>query len=97
MSALVTTTPVRITAPNRLAVGVTAVQGSNRPCHGVVVKALCPGETIYLGTSSAVTTADGYPMGDGETLTLNVKNANELYFIASAAAQAVAFVPFYYA
>jgi hypothetical protein len=58
-----------------------------------VVKALCPGQTVYVGTSSAVTAADGYPLSDGETLTLEVKNGSDLWFIASAADQAVAFFP----
>jgi len=89
--------PVRLVAPSRLAVGTSSVQGSNVACHGVIVKALCPGQTVYLGVAADVTTATGYPMGDGETLTLEVKNVNELWFIASAAAQAVSLVPFYYA
>ena len=63
--------------------------------HGVIVKALCPGQTVYLGKTVAVTTSTGYPMTDGETLTLEVPNANQLAFIASAAGQAVSIVPFY--
>jgi hypothetical protein len=88
-----TTAPFRPIAPTRLAVGAAAVQGSNIPCHVLVVKAICPGQTMYVGTSSGVTTATGYPLADGETVTLEVKNASDLWFIASAAAQAVAFFP----
>jgi hypothetical protein len=88
-----TVAPFRPIAPTRLAVGVAAVQGSDIPCHTVVVKALCPGQTIYVGTSSGVTTANGYPLADGEFLTFEVKNANQLWFISDAAAQAVAFFP----
>jgi len=91
-----TAAPVRITAPYRVTVGGTAVQltSSGNVNGGVVIKALCPGQTIYIGTSSAVTTANGYPMSNGETLTLEVINANALWAIASAAAQEIAVLPF---
>lgn len=87
--------PVRLVAPYRVTVGGTAVQiTASGNVHGVVVKALSPGQTVYIGISDAVTTATGYPMVDGETLTLEVRNANQLYAIASAAAQSVAVLPF---
>lgn len=89
-----TTIPVRLLAPARLAVGAAAVQGPNVPVHGVLVRGLCPGQTIYIGTSSAVTTANGYPLADGEEKQFEVSNLNQLWFIASAAAQALAYFPF---
>lgn len=89
-----TTIPARPSAPSRLTVGASAVQGTNVTGHGVIVKAICPGQTIYVGTSSALTTANGWPLADNESLAFEVKNANELYFIASAAAQAVALFPY---
>jgi hypothetical protein len=86
---------VRLTAPYRVTVGAAAVQlTASGNVHGIVVKALSPGQTVYIGASSAVTTATGYPMVDGETLTLEVRNADQLYAIASAASQAVAVLPF---
>jgi len=86
---------VNLVAPYRVTVGAAAVQlTSSGNVHGVVVKAMCPGQTIYIGVSSAVTTATGYPMTDAETLTLEVRNANQIYAIASAPAQAVAVLPF---
>lgn len=87
--------PVRLVEPYRVTVGATAVQvTTSGNVHGIVLKALAPGQTIYIGASSAVTTSTGYPMSDGETLTLEVRNANQLYAIASAAAQSVAVLPF---
>lgn len=88
--------PVRVVAPYRVAVGVTAVQltTSGNVNGGVCVKALVPGQTLYLGVSAAVTTATGWPMTDNESLCLEVNNANQLWAIASAAAQSVAVLPF---
>lgn len=87
--------PVRLSAPYRVTVGTTAVQlTSSGNVHGVVIKCICPGQTVYIGASSAVTTSTGYPMVDGETLTMEVRNANQIYAIASAAAQSVAVLPF---
>jgi hypothetical protein len=86
--------PVRLVAPARLAVGAAAVQGPSAPCHGVLVRGVCPGQTIYIGISSGVTVANGYPMADGEEKQFEVSNLNQLWFIASAAAQAIAYFPF---
>jgi hypothetical protein len=88
-------TSIALTAPYRVTVGVAAAQlTASGNVHGIVLKAVCPGQTIYVGTSAAVTTATGYPMVDGETLTLEIRNANQLFAIASAAAQSVAVLPF---
>jgi len=91
-----TRAPVRLIAPYRVTVGTSAEQvtDSGNVNGGVVIKAICPGQTIYVGVSSSVTTSTGYPLSDGETLTLEVRNANALYVIASAAAQSVAVLPF---
>lgn len=88
--------PVRLVAPYRVTVGTAAVQltSSGNVNGGVCVKALVPGQTMYLGISSAVTTSNGWPMTDNESLCLEVINANQIYGIASAAAQAVAVLPF---
>lgn len=92
--SLARTAPLRITAPSRLAVGAASVQGTNIPCHGVLVKAICPAQVVYVGTSTAVATTDGFPLADGDVIDLQVKNVNELWFIASAAAQAVSLMPY---
>lgn len=83
-------------APYRVSVGGTAVQltTSANVNGGILLKAICPGETVYWGVSSAVTTANGFPLANGESVPLNVRNANEIYVIASAASQAVAVAPF---
>jgi hypothetical protein len=87
--------PIHLVAPYRVTVGAAAVQlTTSGNVHGVVIKAICPGQTVYVGVSSSVTTATGYPMADGETLTLEVQNANQVYAIASAATQSVAVLPF---
>jgi hypothetical protein len=95
LDAQATRAAIHLVAPYRVTVGGTAVQlTASGNVHGIVLKALCPGQTMYIGASSAVTTATGYPMSDGETLTLEVANANQIYAIASAAAQSVAVLPF---
>jgi hypothetical protein len=87
--------PVRLVAPYRVAVGVAAVNvTASGNVRGVVLKAICPGQVIYIGADSGVTTATGYPMSDGETLTLEVRNANQIFAIASAAAQSLSVLPF---
>lgn len=87
---------IRVVAPYRVTVGVAAVQltSSGNVNGGVCVKALAPGQTLYLGVSAAVTTATGWPMTDNESLCLEVNNANQVWAIASAAAQSVAVLPF---
>lgn len=88
------TAPLRISAPTRAVIGTAASQLPSQSCHGVILRAVCPGQILYLGVSSGVTTATGFPMNDGDVLDLAVKNTNELYFIASAAAQGLAVLPY---
>lgn len=86
---------VHLVAPYRVTVGGTAVQlTASGNVTGLVIKAICPGQTMYIGAASTVTTLTGYPLADGETLTLEVTNANQIYAIASAASQSVAVLPF---
>jgi hypothetical protein len=65
VSALEASAPnplVRLVAPYRVTVGAAAVQlTASGNVHGIVLKAICPGQTIYVGVSSSVTTATGYP------------------------------------
>jgi hypothetical protein len=87
---------VALSAPYRVTVGTAAVAltGSGN-VHGMVIRAIAgTGETIYIGASSAVTTSTGYPMTNGETLTLEVRNATDIYAIASASSQSVSVLPF---
>lgn len=87
---------INVVAPYRVTMGVAAAQitTSGNVNGGVCLKALVPGQTLYIGVSSAVTTSTGWPMTDNESLCLEVRNANVLYGIASAAAQSVAVLPF---
>lgn len=86
---------VRLMAPYRVTVGASAVQlTTSGNVRGVILKAIAPGQTVDLGTSSAVTTSNGYPMVDGETLTLEIRDAAQVYAVASAANQAVVVFPF---
>jgi hypothetical protein len=92
-----TTIPGRLVKPQRLTVntaGTGVVQGPNLQCHGVVVRALCPGQTIYLGTDNTVTTATGHPMVDGEEKQFEITNVNQLWFVSSLDGQAVSFFPY---
>lgn len=86
---------IDLVAPYRVEVGVAAVQltSSGNVNGGVVVKCLCTGQTIFIGASSAVATATGYPLSDREALYLNVRNANQIWAIASGAAQNLAVFP----
>ncbi len=87
--------PVRLIAPYRVTVGGTAVQlTSSGNVHAVMIKAICVGQTIYIGTSDQVTTSTGYPLADGDSLVLEVRNANQIYAIASASSQSLAVLPF---
>lgn len=88
------TTSMRPLAPGRLTVGTAAVQGPNVSAHGFVVKSLSPAQTVYVGINNGVTAATGYPMADLSTIELNVTNLNQLWFIASAASQTIAYFPF---
>lgn len=95
LAAQGTRAPINIVAPYRVTIGGTAVQltTSGNVNGGVCVKALVPGQTMYLGLAGVATTT-GWPMTDNESLCLEVRNANVLYGIASAAAQSVAVLPF---
>ena len=87
--------PIRLGTPVRKTIGATAVAGPDSgQHHGFLVKALCSGQVVYVGKTAAVTTADGFPLYDKETLAIEGRNANEVYFIASASAQEIAVLPF---
>lgn len=83
-------------ANGNIAVGTTAVQGPSiaaAPGQAVLVYAdPANTDTIYIGSSSAVTTVTGFPIGAGNAMSLNVDNLSDLWFISGAAAQAVRYV-----
>lgn len=89
---------VRLKAADRQTVATgsaAALTDNSGNQHGFILKAICPaGQTIYLGASAAVTTSTGYPMTDGETLTLEVANVSEIYAIADAVSAQLAILPF---
>lgn len=89
-----TVIPVTAQAPGRLTVNGAAVQGPSVQCHGVLVRGICPGQTIYIGVGNGVLTTTGYPLSDGEEKQFEIDNLNQLWFIASAAAQAIAYFPY---
>lgn len=54
----------------------------------VSFKAICTGiNAIYIGNSSGVTTATGYPLFNGDSLQLDLSTASSPYAIASTASQ----------
>lgn len=70
----------------------TAVQMANLECGMVQLKAdAANGDIIYFGGAGVTVqdgTADtttGYPLSAGETLTLFVRNLNEIYYICASA------------
>ena len=93
--------PVKITlteadfAHNQQTVGVAQVQlvAASTPCKkGVLVKALSTNtDKVYVG-KTGVTTATGYELTAGETITIEADNANKVYLIAGAAGQKVCWV-----
>jgi hypothetical protein len=84
-------------ACGRLTVGATAVRGTSVACHGVVIKALCSGHQIHVGTADTVTTTvGGFQLDDKESINVEVRNLNELYFISDVAAQAITYMAYTY-
>lgn len=88
----------KIFAPYHVTVGAAAVHlgpaSGNSRAHSHTLKAVCtPGEKVYLGASSAVTTADGYPLEDGETFPFEVFDASKIWAIGTAGGQKVVVLP----
>jgi hypothetical protein len=92
--SLARTAPLKLHTPFREAVGIAAVQVAAVSCHGAMVRAICPGQTIYVGKDDTVTAANGFPMADGDTLDLQLGNTSTVWVIASAADQALAVLPY---
>lgn len=86
---------IKLDKPRQVAVNAAASQlpdTGNR--HGVYFKAICPGQTIYIGTDNAVTTGNGFALYDGETLELDIRNCKDVWVVASADGQKLAILPF---
>ena len=67
----------------------TALPDSGRVA-GVSVQGITDGPMIYVGTTSSLSTSNGWPLGDGSSISPGVSNANQLYVISSSAGQRVA-------
>lgn len=72
-------------------VGLTAIQITPSPLanrSSIGFKAICAvGEIIYIGASNAVTTSTGWPLANGEALQMDLTSGQQIWAIASAAAQ----------
>jgi hypothetical protein len=72
-------------------VGLTAVQLGSTPLSNrssLSVKVVCTlGAIIYIGPTSGVTTANGYPLFNGDSVQLDLTPAHQLWAVASAAGQ----------
>ena len=82
-------------APGQVAVGVAAVQmhpAGQALQQGVIVQAH-PSNTgiVYVGVAG-VTVATGFPLAPGASVTLPIPNTNQVYLIASVAAQTAAWI-----
>lgn len=87
----------RARKPFRLAVSAVATQFALpvtlSRSHLYIVKAMCPGSRIYLGTDNTVSSSTGYPMDDGETLTMEPVQLTALWHIGGAS-DAISVFPF---
>lgn len=87
--------PVVLSAATQTPVGVSAVQLPNTgTVLGVMLKAISPGQIVYIGTTSAVSTTTGFPLSDGDSIILEVSNANQVWAVATASGQRVAVFPY---
>jgi hypothetical protein len=88
--------PIVIQAPYQHVVGMAPTQlPSSGTVLGVTLKAMSPnGNFIYLGSSNAVNTNSGWPLADGDTITIEVSNANQLWAVSTASNQRIAILPY---
>lgn len=70
------------------AVQLTVIPLANRSSVGF--KAVCSGSNaIYIGNSSSVTTANGWPLFDHDALELDLKGTQQVWAISNAMAQSL--------
>jgi hypothetical protein len=87
--------PIRLRAPYQVLVGPTAqALTSSGGVLGVTLKAISPGQTIYIGVDNTVSSLTGWPLADGETFTAEVSDASTIWVVASAPSQRVAVLPY---
>ena len=82
--------------PGQVGVGVAAVQmhpAGQALQQGVIVQAH-PNNAgiVFVGNSNAVTVGNGFPLAPGASVTLPVPNTNQVWLIASQAAQTAAWI-----
>ena len=61
---------------------VVTLRAANNSRKSITIKAVSGGGTLYIGSSAAVTTADGFEIKGGEALTFT-KCTGAIYAIAS--------------
>lgn len=93
------TGPFKLGVVDQVSLGNGAANAAQLPDaagHTVLVRAICPGQTIYIGRfvdlANVTTTAKTYPLSDQQSLAFEVKNANELCAFASAAGCRLAYL-----
>jgi hypothetical protein len=74
------------------AVQITAAPLTNRSSIGFKAITTASTYAIYIGNSSSVTAATGYPLFNDDTLNMDLTGANQIWAIASATAQTLAVV-----
>lgn len=80
---------IDIAAPEQVVVG----GGSHPANHGVIVKALPTNTgTVYVGDSAGVTTATGFPLEAGETVSIPVDDADKVWVATDTDNQGVAWI-----
>jgi hypothetical protein len=92
--------PFRISVIDQVALGVGAgaiAALPSVPCRVVTIRALAAaGQTVYVARAAdqaaATTLVKTWPMVNGETLTFEVQNANQLALFADVAGARVAYI-----
>lgn len=80
------------TSMTTTAAKVVATPRTNRRSIGI--KAICSGSAlVYLGTSNSVTSGNGYPLSDGQSIDMELDDSvTEIWGIASTGTQAISVV-----
>ena len=75
-------------------IGLTAVQlPSNALKNSINIKSSDSNTGIlYVGSSNAVTTATGYELSAGESITLPINNSNLIYLISNSTNQIISYI-----
>jgi hypothetical protein len=87
--------PVRLRTPYQVPVGMTpAALTASGSVLGLTLKCMCAGQTIYIGSDSSVSASTGWPLYDGDTFSVEVSDAANVWAVASAAGQRLAVLPY---